>query len=416
VNSVSPELLAEQYGTPLYVYRLDQAAAAWHALRRELPDRSLLHYSLKANPHPDLVARYLRLGARAEVSSSGELDTALAAGAPAHDCLYTGPAKSDAEVRHAIASGVRRFSVESELDFRRVEQAAAAAAAQVECLVRVNAQASGATSIRMSGAASQFGVELESLRDLRVRFQSTAHARVVGFHLFPVSNVHDEAGLLEVLTGSIRHARDAAEALGITPEFVDLGGGFAAPYAAPGSRPRYAGLRPALETALDEHLEGWRDGQPLIAFESGRHLAGECGQFVCTVMDVKTSGSRTFAVLDGGINHLGGMSGLGRLLRPSAEPALSGAPSGEVTLVGPLCTPADVLGLSIRLPPVEPGDVLVFPNTGAYGLTASLTAFLSRPAPVEVVVDRETVVSATRLQTFRSDIKSQVHGADHEGH
>ncbi len=404
MSAAGLDALAERFGTPLYVYRLERAAAAWRDLSGSLPDGSLLHYSLKANPHPDLVRRFVELGGRPEISAPGELDAALAAGARAVACLYTGPAKSDRELAYAIGLGVRRFSVESEQDYRRVAQAAAAASAQVECLVRVNGSPSAATGLRMTGTASQFGVDLDSLASRRAGFAPAGGARVVGLHCFPVSGARDEDALLAALLDSIRTAPAAADALGIPLEFVDLGGGFASPYAEPGDRPVYGGLRAALEPALDEHLPGWRRGEPQIAFESGRYLAGDCGELVCTVMDVKDSGARTFVLLDGGINHLGGMSGLGRLLRPRAAPVPKPGPAAAVTLAGPLCTPADVLGLGVPLAPVDPGELLVIPNTGAYGLTASLLAFLSRPAPAEVVLDRGTVVSATRMQYGRTGI------------
>lgn len=318
------EAPVEQYGTPLYVYRLERAAIAWRDLTEALPAPSLLHYSLEANPHPDLVRTLIRLGARTEVSSPAELDAAISGAAPGQECLYTGPAKSDQELEHALARGVRRFSVESELDYRRVSDAAASAGAQAECLIRINGYPSGATGLRMSGAMSQFGVDLESLPKRRSGFASTAHPGIAGIHLFPVSNARDEHSLREALTNSIGHARLASDTLGIETEMVDLGGGFAAPYAAPGHRPVYDGLRHALEAALDGAFPGWRLGRPHIAFESGCYLAGDCGEFICTVMDAKSSGSRRFIVLDGGINHLGGMAGLGRLLRPSASPELDG--------------------------------------------------------------------------------------------
>lgn len=415
---MSPELetLAERFGTPLYVYRLEHTAAAWNALKLALPEQALLHYSLKANPHPDLVRHLIGLGARSEISSPAELDAAMSSGASGWDCLYTGPAKSDTELAYAVTRGVRRFSIESEQDYRRVQYAAVSAKVQVECLLRINGNPSGATGLRMGGSASQFGIDLESLEGRRESFASTPHTRVVGFHLFPVSNARDEESLRDTLIGSIRHAQAAAKVLDITLELVDLGGGFAAPYASPGDRPVYTNLKSSLELALDDYLPGWRQGHPQIAFESGRYLVGDCGEFICTVMDVKHSGSRTFVVLDGGINNLGGMAGLGRLMRPSASPRLNSAAVEEVTLVGPLCTPADVLGLAVKLPQVERGDKLVFPNTGAYGLTASLTAFLSRPVPAEITLDGEKILSATRMQGSRVALNGSAPDAKEQDH
>jgi diaminopimelate decarboxylase len=156
---------------------------------------------------------------------------------------------------------------------------------------------------------------------------------------------------------------------------------------------------------LDDRLPGWRDGQPCVAVESGRYLAGTCGSLFTTVLDVKSSGATTYVVLDAGVNALGGMSGLGRILVPDARPAgtapAAGHPGSDrrVSLVGPLCTPLDVLSRSATTGVPEVGDVLEIPNVGAYGLTASLMAFLSKPIPAEVVLEEDgSVVGARRIE------------------
>jgi diaminopimelate decarboxylase len=118
-------------------------------------------------------------------------------------------------------------------------------------------------------------------------------------------------------------------------------------------------------------------------------------------MEVKRSRDVEFVLLDSGINHLGGMSGLGRLLRPSAAPHDAQPDDPRLNLVGPLCTPADVLGRNVTAPRPSAGKPVIFPNVGAYGLTAGLLAFLSRPAPLEVATYREEVVSATRVELVR---------------
>jgi diaminopimelate decarboxylase len=414
-----PELL-RHFGSPLYVYQLDEVDAAAAELRRALPEPSTLYYSLKANPHPT-VARALRLlGCRAEISSTGELATALEAGFAASGCLYTGPAKNPAEIAVALSAGTRQFSVESARDYARVAAAAAEQGVVADCLVRVNARRSeGGSGLRMSGTASQFGIDTDQLVGEPEAFAQLPGGRIKGLHFFALSNARDLDSLAAEMVGNIREAAAVRDATGVDLRLLDLGGGFAAPYARAGRRPDYGKLRELLEPALDESFPGWRDGAPELAFESGRYLTGTCGQLVSSVRDVKRSRDRDFVVLDGGINHLGGLSGLGRLLPVGASvvpidekpvPERS-TEVGRATLVGPLCSPADVLARDAELGRVNVGDVVGIPNVGAYGLTASLLAFLSRPAAAELVLRGGDLVDASRLVVHRSSLP---HGSGSE--
>ncbi|MEW9533743.1 phosphopantetheine-binding protein [Microbispora sp. NPDC049125] len=409
--------LIARFGSPLYVYDLARVRAALDDLRAALPRGAKVLFSLKANPHPDL-ARVLRLGGcHGELSSVGELATALAAGFSPADCLYTGPGKTAEEIGEAVALGVRRFSVESDRDLRRVGAVAAAAGVVAHCLLRVNgARAAGGAGMRMTGVASQFGFDIETLP--YNGDPDVPGTRVVGFHFFPLTNAQDEETLCAELEGSVRAAALLQKERGLPVDVLDIGGGFSAPYARAGERPVYRTLRPRLEAALDEHFPDWREGAPQVYFESGRYLVADCGRLLCTVTDVKESRQATYAVLDTGIHHLGGMSGLGRLLPLSAVPHTvdggderddAGGPRdgepGAVTLAGPLCTPADVLSRSVEVTDLRPGAPLVIPNVGAYGLTASLLGFLSRPAAREVVLDGDHVASVSRLTLQRTEEK-----------
>ncbi|MFC4015608.1 type III PLP-dependent enzyme [Nonomuraea purpurea] len=393
--------LARRFGSPLYVYRLDDVEAAVSCLRDELPDGSLLYYSLKANPHPDLVAHLRARGCHAEISSPGELAAARLAGFDGRGCLYTGPAKTSQEITAALDAGVELFSVESATDFARVAQAASDSGVTARCLLRLATSPTGPAGLRLAGAPSQFGMEAAGLLAEPGRFADTDGARVVGLHFFPASNVPDEDGLMSAFTAAIALAASLRES-GLRLDQVNLGGGFSAPYARPGERPRHPGLRRRLSAELDARLPGWRTGRPVIAFESGRHLVGGCGRLICTVADVKTRGEHTFVLLDSGVNHLGGLSGIGRML-PGAVPLADGGTSGGlVTFAGPLCTTADVLSRRAPAGPLSPGDFVVFPNVGAYGLTASLVAFLGRAAPAELVLRGTEIVSVSHLTISRT--------------
>ncbi|MBF9130922.1 type III PLP-dependent enzyme [Plantactinospora sp. S1510] len=395
--------LVRDYGTPLYVYRLDAVRDAVDGIRRSLPDEVRLLYSAKANPHPAILRAVTAHGAGLEVSSVGEVAAATGIGAVAGELLYTGPGKTVGEMTSAIRTGIRRFSVESLVDRDRL--AASAGDSAVDYLVRINApgQRRGA-GLRMTGKPSQFGVDSADLVAWPELLRPVGRTRPVGFHIFSATNVPDEAALLTELETNIGTAVWAAEQSGFTATTIDIGGGFGAPYAAPGRRPDYPGLRVGLSRALDRALPGWRSGEPRVVVESGRHLVAESGTLLTTVLDVKTSGPHTYLVCDAGINALGGMHGLGRLLSLAAQPV--GPDHDDTTsttiLVGPLCTPMDILSRSATVTRPAVGQVLAIPNVGAYGLTASLVAFLGRELPVEVVLDGHEVVDARRLSLTAS--------------
>jgi diaminopimelate decarboxylase len=398
--------LAKRFGTPLYVYDVDRIRSATQDLLGSLPCDVKVFYALKANPHPHVV-RAVRDAAgqrgRAEISSSGELHSALSAGFTGADILYTGPGKTGGELAEALAAGVRLFSVESITDMEHVGAEAAQRGVVADCLIRVNsAGAASATSIRMTGVPSQFGFDSETLPGLRDRLLGVPGTAIAGAHFFPLSNAKDEDSLIAEFTHTIELAARLQDELGVAFRSLDIGGGFAAPYSVLGERPVYRGLRTALAAALDERFPGWRDGAPVIACESGRYLVGDGGSLVCSVVNTKDSRGRRYVILDAGINAFGGMSGLGRLLPVAVTPQPDGRPGDQVaSLVGPLCTPGDLLGRDIAVSTLNPGDLVVIPNAGAYGLTASLAMFLGRPAPAEVLIGDGKVVSSSRLRHVR---------------
>jgi diaminopimelate decarboxylase len=375
-------------------------------LRNSLPPGFIIFYSLKANPHPD-IARALREAGpcRAEVCSVGELSAALEAGFAASECLYTGPGKTTGELMNAVARGVREFSVESLTDLARVGHIAERCGVVINCLLRINDIAPAAPgSIRMMGTPSQFGIDAEMLEAQLPEMRAVPGTRLAGAHFFSLSNASDEPSLVSELRQSLATAARLHAEFDLPMELLDLGGGFGAPYAAPGSRPVYDTLRIELETALDAHFPQWRAGVPRIAIESGRYLVADSGELLISVVNVKESRGRRFVILDAGINTLGGMSGLGRLMPVAVRPDDGHVPFGTpvATLAGPLCTPGDILARNVPLRSVKPGDLITVPNVGAYGVTASLVLFLSRAAPREVVVRGGEVMTVSQLRVDRS--------------
>ncbi|WP_370947420.1 type III PLP-dependent enzyme [Amycolatopsis sp. cg5] len=397
--------LAEKFGTPTYVYDLDEVQAARDELLAALPEEFKLFYALKANPHPELV-RALREGSggrlHPEISSTGELAAGLAAGFSGEDFLYTGPAKTYGELHEAISKGVRKFSTDSVTDVQRVAAVAKELGAVAEILLRVNSStASASTGIRMTGTPSQFGFDAEVLPDVMPELRAIEDIELTGFHFFPLSNAKDEESLIAEFQGTIALAAQLQADLGLELKFLDIGGGFTSPYGVPGGRGHYPKLRDELANTLDTHFPNWRTNGPQLACESGRFLIGASGTLLASVSNVKVSRGRKFVILDTGINAFGGMSGLGRLL-PVAVAVETGEKTERASLAGPLCTPGDLLGREIEVPIYEPGDTVVIPNVGAYGPTASLLMFLGRPAPTEVIVRGDELVSVSRIEHERS--------------
>jgi diaminopimelate decarboxylase len=384
--------LADRFGTPLYVYDLDSVADSYSRLVQLLPTGARVLYSLKANPHADLVRHLAELGAGADVSSTRELSAALEAGIDPGAILYTGPAPSDAECERAVSAGVL-VSVESAVALSRLDAAARRDARTVRALVRVNVR--GTTSaITMAGA--HFGCTVEELEHV-VMCAADSPVELVGTHSFAGSQMADDA-VVEATDIALEAAAALTEA-GVSPRIVDLGGGFAAPFATSGDAPAYDGVHARL-MVLVEAAYSTRP-QPELWYESGRYLVGTAGTLLARVMDVKNRSGKRCIVLDTGVNHLGGMSGLGRIWRPnlSARAVDHRTEMGPAEVVGPLCTPLDVLGSGVPMPDVRPGSVVAIPNVGAYGLSASLVDFLGRDAPVEAIVSCGQVVAATRRHT-----------------
>jgi diaminopimelate decarboxylase len=390
--------------TPAYVYDLDEVRRAFRLLRQALPEPSRLLYSLKANPHPAIVRTLALLGCAAEVSSPGELAAAFGAGLPPDQVMYTGPGKRDADVTAAVQAGVRWFSVDSLAGLEQVGRAAADRE-RVRCLVRVNDQVPvPGQGLAMTGTASQFGIDASQVEAQPAAFRS----RIAGFHLYLGTNLSDEEALVAQFTAAIGTARRLSSALSVEPELLNLGGGFGAPFARPGDLPQFGTLAGQLSALLDDSFPGWRRGQPLIAFESGRYLSGTCGSLLTRVLDVKQSHGHPVVVLESGINHLGGMSGLRRL--PPMVPGLTVADEGaprlrDAIVAGPLCTPLDTWARAADIPVVRRGDVVRVPNVGAYGLSASLLAFLGHPVPREIVLDGGEITEISQLVVSRQVLK-----------
>jgi diaminopimelate decarboxylase len=396
----------EDYGSPLYVYELDSITNAYNSLKNALPDKSVLYYSLKANPNPEVTKHLLNLGCYAEISSRGELETALAAGSTAGRCLYTGPGKTKQEIEYALSRGVNHISIESWEELSTLNDLTRKYKQSVNITLRVNPSSKvGKASIKMTGVPSQFGLDEEALDELPGLLMNNSFLVMNGLHIYNGSNFTQSQMLIENFKSVLDTMLHIKHRLGVKLEFIDLGGGFAAPYGKRGELLDYSDLKHELETILDHIFNS--DDKPIVAFESGRYLTATSGTLIGTVQSVKESKGKRFCVVDFGINTIGGMSGLGRI--PNIEVELLKVGLGyeheeahEYTIVGPLCTPLDYISKKTLLSGVKPGDTVCVPNVGAYGLSASLIGFLSRDTPLELIIQNREVIHVNEIKIVRS--------------
>ncbi|MAS92992.1 MAG: decarboxylase [Verrucomicrobiales bacterium] len=404
------EDLALRYGTPIYAYDLDRVKERYDSLRSLFPEKAnpQLMYSFKANPLPSVAGELEHCGACADLTSPGEIRAAMEAGFDLSKALYGGPGKNEVEFLQAIGAGIRQFSVESEVDLRALSLAAERAGQLVRALIRINPAEPPKAKLAMSGVASQFGFEESYLREngKSVLQLKSDLVTVEGVHIYWGTQIGDPEALLACFSKTISIAEELSESMGFHLAVINFGGGFPWPYAHEGEGPDLSSLREELQQLFDDSSAA---AKASWWFESGRYLVGSSGSLITRVMDLKTSkDDKQYLIVDTGIHHLGGMSGLGRIPRFSIELLVpeerKDAEEITVDVVGQLCTPLDCIGKKIKIPKPEVGDLLVIPNVGAYGMTASVCSFLSRPAPAEVAHRADRVIAAHRLRTGHESI------------
>lgn len=390
VGGVPLDRLAARVGsTPFFAYDRTLLSARVARLRAELPSGVELSYAIKANPMPAVVQHLAGLVDAFDVASGLELRTALDTPMPARRVSFAGPGKSPDELRQAVAAGVT-IELESETEAGRVAVAGEELGVRPRVAVRVNPdfQVKG-SGMRLGGGPQQFGVDAEQVPAL-LKSVVAADLELLGLHVFAGSQNLRAELLCEAQQRTVELVLRLAEQSPVPLSYVNLGGGFGIPYFDK-DEPLDLG---AIGRNLGELLDGsLRPALPeaRVVLELGRYIVGECGVYVTRVLDRKESRGRVYLVVDGGLHHQLAASGnFGQVIRRNYPLAVGNRmdqkPERKFTVVGKLCTPLDLLGDDVQLPDADIGDLIVIFQAGAYGRTASPTAFLSHPEPAEVLV------------------------------
>jgi diaminopimelate decarboxylase len=381
--------LAARVGqTPFYAYGRSQVRQRVTELRQAMPNKIRLHYAMKANPMPALVGFMAGLVDGIDVASAGELKVALDAGVSAKEISFAGPGKRDAELRQAVAAGVL-VNIES---FREVDVLARASqwlGLPARAAVRINPDFELKSSgMKMGGGAKPFGVDVEQVPALLANMGRSG-LQFEGFHLYPGSQSLNAQAICETLQQSFDLAVRLAEHAPGKVRVLNLGGGLGVPYFPGDQRLELHPIADQLELLLQ--LAQAQLPHAALVLEIGRYLVAEAGIYVTRVVDRKLSREQLYLMVDGGLHHhLAATGNFGQVLRKNFPVAIGDkmdAPASQVTsVVGPSCTPLDVLADKMFLPEAQVGDLVVVFQSGAYGASASPHQFLSHPSCVEVLV------------------------------
>lgn len=389
VGGLPLSLLAERVGqTPFYAYDRSLIAARIAAVRQALPQGVHLHYAVKANPMPALVGFMRPLVDGMDVASAGELKVALDAGADAQFIGFAGPGKLDGELRQAVASGVL-LHVESARELRVLADVAQTLGRPARVALRINPdwELRGA-GMRMGGGPKPFGIDAEQVPAL-LRSMGGDGLAFEGFHVYPGSQTLRSSVIAESLRRSLDLVLRLANDVSSPVRHVNLGGGWGIPYF-PGEKA--LDLAPVAEAVTQVQAQlAHALPEARLVLELGRYLVGEAGIYVARVVDRKVSRGQVFLVTDGGMHqHLAASGNFGQVIRRNYPVVignrLQSSEREVASVVGPLCTPLDLLADRIELTVAHPGDFVVIFQSGAYGLTASPQAFLGHPSCPEVLV------------------------------
>ncbi|UAA39270.1 pyridoxal-dependent decarboxylase, exosortase A system-associated [Paraneptunicella aestuarii] len=392
-GKTAEQLIAIAGGAPLFVYDTKVMTRQFEKLQQALPQSVRIHYAIKANPHMGVLNHMAKLVHGFDLASHGELVKALATGMLPERISFAGPAKSELELRAAITAGVK-INVESELELQRIGDLGEQLNIRPKIAFRVNPDFElKAAGMKMAGGSKPFGIDAEQIPYLL----SLLHSQdfdFQGFHIFTGSQNLRPDSIIQNHQRTFLLAEELAceaERFSLDVKYLNIGGGLGVPYFQGELAIELDDIGANLQTLLDGRSLRLQDTE--VVMELGRYLVAESGVYLCQVTDVKGSRGKNFVITNGGMHHhLANSGNLGQMIRRNYPVVMANQlESGEdnkirVDVVGPLCTPLDILAANIELPDPKVGDVIAVLQSGAYGASASPQDFLSHPHARELVL------------------------------
>tara|TARA_Y100000589_G_scaffold278023_1_gene273332 strand:+ start:1002 stop:2339 length:1338 start_codon:yes stop_codon:yes gene_type:complete len=399
IESNNLSALAEQFGTPLYVYSKSQILANWQKFRAFWPSQHKLCYAVKANSNLAILQLLAQHGAWFDIVSGGELKRVLAAGGSANQVVFSGVAKSEVEIRFALEKGIACFNVESAAELERIEQVARALKTRAPVSLRVNPDVDAKTHPYISTGlkANKFGIAINDAMAVFRRAHTLNHIELLGADCHIGSQIMSDAPFLDAAKRMFKLLERLQEEA-IELSHLDLGGGFGVDYEG------HATLD--LENYLQGVIDLAHDYPKLtLMLEPGRAIVGDAGVLISKVEYIKRSDDKQFVLVDAGMNDL---------MRPSLYQAwhdivpvreLTGVADGIVDVVGPVCETGCFLGHARHLN-VNADDLIAIKHAGAYGFTMA-SNYNTRVRPAEVLVENDRAWLIRERETFDDLIRGE---------
>lgn len=391
IKNISFEDIAAQYGTPFYIYDLDTVKEKIHNVRSTFGNDVEILYAVKANPNIELLRGIRKDIDGLDIASKGEMEQALLADYEAKHLSFAGPGKTKEELNAAINHKIGVVSVESLREMHDINAIAIKKNTKVDIAFRINPKLLiKEFAIKMGGKATQFGIDEEDV-DSAINYirQFENVFNFLGIHIYAGTQCISEEAIAKNIENTLEIAARLKSEYGLECSMINLGGGFGVSYYGEDKKLDLNLLAKLVNLSFDNYRT-FTGTNPRLIFELGRYLVADAGIYVTKVLSEKKSRGEQFYVLDGGMNHhLAAAGNLGAMIRKNyaarnlSNPAAS---KEQCNLVGPLCTPLDLMGKGVPIESPRLGDLIGFLNSGSYGYTGSPLLFLGHETPVELLI------------------------------
>lgn len=405
LKGFSFEEIANKYGTPFYLYDLDTIKRKIAGIRSAFNYGVELLYAVKANSNLELLRAMKDDVDGLDIASVGEMEQALLAGYDPGRLSFAGPGKTRQELKKALQKKIGIISVESMRELNDIKALAIEQKSRANILLRINPKLLiKEFAIKMGGKATQFGIDEEDVKPaIEYIRQNEGAFNLIGIHIYAGTQCMTEEAIAQNVENTLKIASHLLAEYGLECQVINVGGGFGVSYYEEDREINLEVLSRQINKAFDRYMAS-TSTQPRFILELGRYLVAEAGIYVARVISEKKSRGEIFFVLDGGMNHhLAASGNLGATIRKNySVKNLSNPVAMKVTcnLVGPLCTPLDLMGKGVFVESPRLGDLIGFLKSGSYGFTASPLLFLGHATPVELMVIEGNIIGVRERKTI----------------